>query len=124
MNTEMIYLNAGSECTVYKVTDTICFKKYKSNKDINKIYTIAKEAAELGIGPAVFGKFENGYYTEIVETPFNEYADLLPMYGKEYSNLVKQYEELIGKDFNDNGYYNFGLKNGKLIIVDFGENSQ
>ncbi|GAI22654.1 unnamed protein product [marine sediment metagenome] len=57
----------GSECEVFDVGKGRCYKKYFYG-DIDIIYENAKRAFEAGIGPKVYGRDDEGYYTEIVET--------------------------------------------------------
>lgn len=139
---ELPVLGSGSECTVYDLGDETCYKHYnqRNNDNIETVYYNAKMAHNFGIAPEVYECGERGYRTEIVDT-FRETckkADcggsccgnicdyLLDIIGyKEYEEFLIEVRELFGIcATGDLHYNNIGIKNGKLIMIDFGEYSE
>lgn len=124
----------GSECTVYDVGNGRCYKRYGEPEIVDTVYENALKAYKAGIAPEVYGKDENGYYTEIVEV-FNcrdclnrpcSFIAICEIYKNEISQI--EYGELCAKVCEVFGKYadgdlsmmNLGIKNGKLIVIDFG----
>lgn len=92
-------------------------------------YERQKAAAEHGLGPETYGLVEfnylgkkwYGYFTEIVKV-FNNIEE---WYNSEFSSRIErnrlrtELKEMIGFNFTDYHYGNLGVKNGKLICIDF-----
>lgn len=127
-------LGSGLECIVYDLGDGTCYKEYHPFYDI--IYYNAKIAHDFGIAPEVYERDKNGYRTEIVAM-FNKncslgscendicYRSCEVLICEEYIEFETKVEELFGEDATaDLHIFNIGLKNGKMIMIDFGEASQ
>lgn len=128
----------GLECRVYDVGNGRCYKEYRFAGDTKSAYKSAKLAFEVGIGPEVYERDKNGYYTEIVET-FDYLCDDCPdeyncedickfafdMIGhREYQELCAALCEVFGVHADtDLHIHNIGRKNGKLVAIDFGKES-
>lgn len=107
----------------------------KSQRDEN--YENQKKVYELGYAPKVYGKIDNvqykgvnyfGYFTEVVETLGDNLSSSTPedlKHKKEIRNIYReQIEKLVDIInqifyFYDSGLGNFGIKDGKLICIDF-----
>lgn len=126
-------IGSGSECEVFDVGEGRCYKKYFYPSNVNAVYENAKKAFEAGIAPKVYGKDENGYYTEIVET-FSHLCDNCNLNYEcseclYFFEIIDRFEldeldnklcEIFGDGFHDLYIFNIGLKNGKLVAIDFG----
>jgi hypothetical protein len=86
-------------------------------------------AAECELGPEVFGTVDNlnfsgyncGYLSEIVEL-VDRYSDEgVDFYNENISGLRDSLYQEIGFQFCDDWIFNVGIKNGRLICIDFGE---
>ena len=129
-------IGSGTECLVYNSSPGKVYKKYDYNKgpdldrDLKRIYYLAKKAYKNGIGPKVYGRRKYGYITEKVETI--ESAQQEDFARKHYDELEKKIQEVFTEDVSDftfeswhdrrdEPYYpNLGIKDGKLIVIDFG----
>ena len=114
--TEQNKIGDGLECSVYNVGNGRCYKGYKDEHELDKIYRAAKKAAAAGLGPDVYEKDDYGYYTEIVET-FNNRRDFS---SDEYDDLLQDLQELFGSNIFDLHSGNVGRKDGRLVCIDFG----
>lgn len=129
----------GLECIVYDVGNGRCYKEYRFAGDVESAYRSAKLAFEAGIAPEVFERDENGYYTEIVET-FSHLCDNCKDKFACYDGICNFALDIIGhrkleelsaaicEVFHDRAdcdlhLHNIGRKNGKLIAIDFGKES-
>lgn len=133
-------IGGGVECEVFDVDNGRCYKKYGVIEEVEIAYENAKLAFAAGIAPEVYGKDDEGYYTEIVET----FSDLcndnyecdgicdesicdyaLDIIGREeYEELCAKICEVFGECADcDLHIHNIGRKNGKLIAIDFGISS-
>lgn len=129
----------GLECTVYDIGNGRCYKEYIFPKDVDSAYRNAKIAFEAGIAPEVYERDENGYYTEIVETfedlcgdcedeiycdeMICEYALDIIGHKKYYelcATLCEVFSESAAVDLH---IKNIGLKDNKLVAIDFGNAS-
>jgi hypothetical protein len=125
---------SGVCCIFVPITDKIGAKIYANECDRDGCYERQSEAADVGLGPDVYGLFEltlentiegydvihkagntiYGYLTEIVKTTADE-----PWTDELEANVIELRESLnetIGFDFYDWGPNNCGRKNGKLIL--------
>lgn len=129
------FSDAGRFNMFFKVNDQIGLKLSISKKIRDGNYSRQLECAELGLGPDTFGIIDNviidgkeyyGYFTEIVQT-YKEYEESIST-EENYEDL---YEELIINrtssikeirkvfSFYDCHAGNLGMKNGKVICIDF-----
>lgn len=101
--------------------------KASITESIKNNYERQKEASEYGLGPDTYGLVEfnyldrkwYGYLTEIVET-FDDYLEFEESgYYFSLSELVNELKEKTGFHFRDNHFGNVGVKNGKLVCIDF-----
>jgi len=132
---ELWKLGSGSECIVYDLGDGTCYKQYfLPSADIDTIYRNAKIAHDFGIGPEVYEHNSNGYRTEIVEVLGDDCEDgencnldcrnCPILSGSDFEELRNEVMELFGMDaIVDLHIFNIGLKNDKMIMIDFGEAS-
>jgi len=127
----------GVECDVYDIGNGRCYKYYGDSRfeynglDIPTIYDAAAAAAEIGLAPNVYGYDDCGYTTEIVEV-FNEcddkglcggqceFCEDMPIDLDEWYKLKNKLSDLFGHDIRDLHVGNIGIKNGRLICIDFG----
>lgn len=142
MNLDTLQLNklkqlgSGSECIVYDLGDGTCYKEYFDgiDADIETVYCNAKLAHEFGIAPEVYERDKQGYRTEIVEMLTEDCDDgnncdldcrnCPVLSGTGFEKLRSEISELFGKNATkDLHIFNIGLKNGKMIMIDFGEAS-
>jgi len=142
MNTTILRkIGSGLECDVYDCGEGVCYKQYRNRsrrwlpqlttvRRLIKIYQNAKLAAQEGLGPEVYGRDSNGYFTEIVKT-FNCHMDhpdcsmiceecVLGYTADEREYLAFSLQELFGIEIEDLHSGNIGRKDGKLICIDFG----
>jgi hypothetical protein len=104
----------------------IKFFKNKSERDYSKQN---QHLAYLsGLAPEVFENVDTdefyGYVTESVEMLHNKFSwnNLPQKYYNMIDNLCQDIYNAI--DFEvDGNYFNFGIKNSKLVLVDFGYSS-
>lgn len=133
------YIGGGTECSVYRITDTICFKHYPyyAPKKIDDIFTLAQQMADYDLAPKVYQLFYDGYTTEIIQSLMrgicfgcddnvencNQICNAL-LYENDIA--IDELYELTDKlqslysDFSDLHNENIGIKNGKLVAIDFG----
>lgn len=114
-------IGEGCECVVSDVGNGICYKDYSSNNTTTKlenIYWAACIAADAGLAPDVYGRDEHGYYTEIVECRTDETKYLYQT--DEYYKLKTALQDLFGTGCFDLHSWNIGIKNGRLVCIDFG----
>lgn len=115
--------NAGSWNVFVKMNDKIGLKltPQESTRDGN--YTRQTKAAEIGLGPDTYGKINitvndillYGYFTEIVEM-FSSANDVDTVERRDlYDRLIRE----TGFYFEDCHYDNLGMKNGKMVCIDF-----
>jgi hypothetical protein len=125
--------SSGCCCNFVDLENGKGLKVYGSRYSRDLHHDAQVYAAGLGLAPEVFEKFQvagtYGYVTEVVETlvPYsksNEYLfDNYPdewdtILKSEYASELEELEETLGYDLHDSHDGNFGLKNGKLVIID------
>jgi hypothetical protein len=129
-------IGRGSECTVYDIGDGKCYKDYNDEEAAEDAYRAAETAADNGIGPEVYERYDCGYVTEIVEVIKNTFCKKCKK-ANLCCEVCNEFIEHIGKDnFNEFeetviitfGEYatadlhpgNIGIKDDKLLMIDFG----
>ncbi len=126
----------GEECRVYDIGNGICYKYYDDGGIMDLVYKNAIRACNAGIGPAVYDRNDCGYETEIVDvlsdvfncvecngTNCKGVRDCCDTSG--YDILIDIIEEIfdvceIQADLHNK---NIGIKDGKYIMIDFGNYS-
>jgi len=107
------------------LNETIGLKLCQSAELRDGNYTRQTFAAEHGYGPDTYGKTDvviggvkyYGYFTEVVEIP-QEYEH--PIYAEQIRELNKwACDNLFDGYWGDSKPANCGIKNGRLVIVDF-----
>lgn len=126
-NVEIINCEHGISSYYYPMGDKgIKFFQNKSERDYSKENQHLAYLA--GLAPQTFKNIDTdefyGYITESVEMLHNKYS---------WENLPRKYRKMIDRlcddiynaiDFEvDGNYNNFGIKNSKLVLVDFGYSS-
>lgn len=124
----------GSFNLFFKLNDNIAIKLSSKKEQRDHNYKTQKRAAENGLGPDVYGTIDNikyegqiyyGYFTEVVWTiPEVNYlhwrvSDLLRKSMKEDINNLVDSLAKIGYSFWDFHLGNIGVKNEKLVCIDF-----
>lgn len=113
----------GSYTIFVKLNDSIGVKLTRDIAVRDGNFLRQQEAAKYGLGPEVYGKIDDiyyrgdtyyGYFTEVVEV-----ADWNSFYNENEDSLCQELEEKIAFDFYDCKPNNCGIKNGKLICIDF-----
>lgn len=101
----------------------IKFFKNKAERDYSKLNQHLAFLA--GLAPKDFETIDSdgyyGYYTESVEMLHNTYSpkEIIKKFGKKINELTN--ELYYSCDFTvDCNVYNFGIKGGKIVLVDFG----
>jgi hypothetical protein len=136
----------GCQCKFVPLDDKWAIKLYKSRQKRDETYDNQKMCFDVGYAPELGeridlpnGPMRYGYITEIVETIFNtadydldadcsededdEYSEVLDWEGENYSELnrIKRFlYQKTGWEFRDDHAFNWGMKDGKLIPIDFG----
>ncbi len=130
------------------ISDVWAAKVYEFKCDRDNHFDKQEKAAEYGLGPEVGCKFEFGegygkkycYITEIVEVRPRQRKGC-DSYSTEYDackqaqvefaqkinplldDLVDELQDKIDFEFKDIHNNNVGFKNGKLVCIDFGDES-
>lgn len=136
-----LFISEGSEAMVYDIGNNICYKYYKGSSPsrIAAIADIATTAAIHGLGPDVYAVNETGYYTEIVEVvnDCEYFENAATCYDRKckcptvdqckftkegiselHRTLIKTFDNEYY--FSDLSWFNVGVKNNKLVCIDFG----
>lgn len=116
----------GSFNLFFPLNETIAVKASIS-ESIKNNYERQKKASEYGLGPDTYGLVEfnyldkkwYGYLTEIVETFDNCYEFEKSGYYSSLFELIDELKNKTGFHFRDNHFGNVGIKNGKLVCIDF-----
>ncbi len=136
------YIGEGEECFVSEVMDGILYKyyPYRYPGQVRVIYDRAVKAAAAGIGPDVYGIDEGGYLTEKVQLLETSVCIACPngdccgcdwtccrIFQTEnkfstdgFLRLRDKANELFSRA-TDFRRVSIGVKNGKLIMIDFGD---
>jgi len=136
-------IKAGIEAFFIPVSDTVGLKLYADKDSCQRAFAAQQEAYEKGFGPQVIGdmvelefprqNFEElmtryrtflyhcperrgyGYYTEIADMEF--------IVRGERQAFVRHARTMLSYPLNDMHCNNIGRLRGRLVVVDFGENS-
>ena len=116
----------GSYNLFFPINETIAVKASIS-ESIKNNYERQKNASEYGLGPDTYGLVEfnyldkkwYGYLTEIVETFDDSYEFEKSGYYSSLFELIDELKNKTGFHFRDNHFGNVGIKNGKLVCIDF-----
>lgn len=130
----------GIDCYFIKLDKKWGAKCYQKEHVRDAAYKAQKKAAEYDLGPDVGETFCFGQYycyiTEIVELIWDSAIHNIAEMGyDDYCNFIDDIQDKwadkrdeltsalydIGIQFEDNHLKNVGLKNGKLVCIDFGE---
>lgn len=123
----------------FKLNDKIGIKLSNNPEQRDTNYSNQEIAAGYGLGPEVYGKIDEvqyegntywGYFTEIVWAieNFRDYkgvpkALLYITFQEDINDLKDQLSECCNYDFDDDHLGNIGVKDGKLVCIDFDEES-
>jgi len=127
------HLGNGIECHVYDVGDGIIYKEYIDKSMATLSYNLALTADLFGVGPAVYAKTQNGYFTEKVyviednagdEAGLAELSDVMDS-GDYYCDYADDFKDTLSDIFggkcSDMHCGNVGINNmGRLVCIDFG----
>lgn len=117
----------------FKINDTIGLKLSTSKEVRDANFERQLMASCIDCGPEVYGIVDDvefdgvtyyGYFTEIVETfEVDECGGVdrkvANHYKEELNELMNRLYDEIKFDFSDAHFGNLGLKNGKLVCIDF-----
>jgi len=125
----------GSFNLFFKLNDKIGIKLSSNEKQRDSNYKNQEKAAKFGLGPEVFGKIDGveylgkkyyGYFTEIVYVieNLNSYDNNLIEFlyrsiCEDVADLVSDLESKCDYSFTDNHIGNIGIKDGKIVCIDF-----
>jgi hypothetical protein len=146
-NLKMLDLSAEQVCQVisksprkngrynlfFKLNDAIGLKLSTSKEVRDANFERQLMASCIDCGPEVYGTIDDvvfdgvtyyGYFTELVETfetddCGNVDREVARAYKEELNKLLNRLYDEIGFNFSDAHYGNLGLKNGKLVCIDF-----
>ena len=139
---------SGVSCVFIKLNKKVGLKLYYDEAERNYAYKMQQNAAKHGLGPDTYGLVDNisvskieqleewpqsdenigwysyGYLTEIVETHDKfrtaRGEEFLDLFHKEILTLEADLDK-IGFAFWDQKPENCGIKNHRLICIDFGD---
>lgn len=125
----------GSFNLFFKLNDNIGIKLSNNKYQRDSNYKNQENAAKFGLGPDVYGMIDNvnyegetyyGYFTEIVWVleDFNniskDFWDLMHhTFREDRADLIGDLQSKTGFIFTDSHYANIGVKDGKLVCIDF-----
>lgn len=123
---------AGSFNLFFKLTENIAMKATCCPDERDYNYKRQTKAATKGLGPETFGiidfSYEGveyyGYLTEVVEV-YQDYSAIGESYkfinimDNQLGDLTDRLYAEVNFEFTDRHRYNLGIKNGKLICIDF-----
>lgn len=131
---DLNYSPSGCACRFVPLTKKWAIKlyaaKFKRDEAYNNQYKVFKVGYAPKVGECIDlpeGEFKYGYITEIVKTLFDENSDDDDVNEWEEKHqgkidlIVDTIEELCGFEFSDCHAHNWGIKNRKLIPIDFGQ---
>ena len=124
---------SGRHCNFVKLSDNWGLKVYKSEKERDFCYKNQLKCSKIGCGPEV-GELVDlqsldmyAYITEVIDTfPEDYYAcDDMPDEIAEETQIgineaISEVYEKTGWYMDDGYVFNFGKKDGKIMILDFG----
>ena len=119
----------------FKLNDKIGIKLSNNVEQRDNNYHRQENAAKFGLGPDVYGMIDNvnyegetyyGYFTEIVwvledfnNIPSDFWNLMHHTFQEDRVNLKSDLMHYTGFNFSDNHYANIGVKDGKLVCIDF-----
>jgi hypothetical protein len=119
----------------FKLNDKIGIKLCYNKCQRDSNYKNQENASKFGLGPDVYGMIDNvnyeeetyyGYFTEIVWVleDYNnipdDFWDLMHhTFQEDRVNLKSDLMHYTGFNFSDNHHANIGVKDGKLVCIDF-----
>jgi hypothetical protein len=118
----------GVECYYLKLDEVWGVKVYEDEDKRDECYELQEKAAEHGLGPEVgewfdLPNYKYCYVTETVEILFHafneDYIKRQAFYRQNINDLLDGLED-IGFVFKDNHHKNLGIKDGRLVCIDFG----
>lgn len=121
----------------FKLNDKIGIKLSNNKTQRDNNYHNQENAAKFGLGPDVYDMVDNvnyegetywGYFTEIVWV-FEQVSGLdryhrrflLNAVKEQMETLCKELKEFCDYDFHDDHLGNLGIKDQKLVCIDFDE---
>ena len=123
----------------FKLNDKIGIKLSNNKHQRDSNYKNQENAAKFGLGPDVYGMIDNvnyegetywGYFTEIVwiledsnDIPREFWNLIHPTFREDCTNLKSDLMHHTNFNFSDNHYANMGVKDGKLVCIDFDNTS-
>jgi hypothetical protein len=121
-------------CKFIPLTRKWGIKLYSAKFKRDQAYKNQLKCYDVGYAPKVgncvdlpIGKFKYGYITEIVKVLFDpkhrqdDAYDWEDKNEKKINHIVNEIEKLCGFEFSDCHAFNWGIKNKKLMPIDFGE---
>lgn len=148
-----IYGSPNGICAVFiPINEKWAIKLFRNEGQRDEVKETQEAFARCGYGPEVgedidlpqrIGKYQYGYFTEIVETcvpgintdnhtdeeheaRLDAWEKFEREYGDEFTEGTKVYDDLreaydmVGMELSDMHSANIGWKNGKIIPIDFG----
>ena len=126
--------DSGTACNFFKINDKLGLKLYTSISSRDKHWNNQVRASKVNLGPETYGTIDNvtfggsvheffGYFKEIVEVRDYSHSEQDKNFQKVYDDEILDLRNAlnqIGFEFCDFHSGNCGIKNGKLICVDFG----
>lgn len=118
-------IGSGSECAVYDVVPDIVRKDYDSENECTTAYYNAIEAYHAGIGPHVYSRIDQSYYTEKVRVLTDGCRTCLIHCHDTLQCIPDEFRNKVRNIFNttDLHAWNIGIKNGEFVLIDFGRKS-
>jgi hypothetical protein len=125
--TKVLPWNAGSFKVFVKLNSKLGIKLTNSEIVRDQNYARQESASKVGLGPDVYGTFEivvnektlYGYYTEVVEIYGNKDENIEMFSRSNLDDLKRNLLYETGFDCFDIRPYNAGVKNGRLVCIDF-----
>jgi hypothetical protein len=118
---------AGSFKVFVKLNSKLGIKLTNSEIVRDQNYSRQESASKVGLGPDVYGTFEivvneitlYGYYTEVVEVFKDRDEYTKKFFISDMDDLKRSLFHQTGFDCYDIRVYNVGVKNERLVCIDF-----
>lgn len=125
--------SSGSFKSFTKLTESWGIKFARDKENIIRNFALQRRASRFGLGPYCFGLFKclhcsgfhiYGYITEVVQVEsdtdkHNRFWDEARDNEKCVRHLCRRLWWAIHFNFEDTQWRNMGIKNGKLLCIDF-----